>query len=57
MLASCSTGLGYGYQRQKDRGDAALMRYAFYTRKSIEEGLEQEFNSLDTQRGKKRGRD
>ncbi|MFM8747238.1 MAG: recombinase family protein [Aestuariivirga sp.] len=27
------------------------MRYAIYTRKSSEEGLEQEFNSLDAQRG------
>jgi site-specific DNA recombinase len=29
---------------------AAHVRCAIYTRKSTEEGLEQEFNSLDTQR-------
>jgi DNA invertase Pin-like site-specific DNA recombinase len=32
------------------RGDAGLRRCAIYTRKSSEEGLEQEFNSLSAQR-------
>jgi len=32
------------------RADAPTMRCAVYTRKSTEEGLEQEFNSLDAQR-------
>src|ERR1700745_2538878 len=31
-------------------GSLALVRCAVYTRKSTEEGLEQEFNSLDAQR-------
>jgi site-specific DNA recombinase len=29
---------------------SSVVRYAIYTRKSTEEGLEQEFNSLDAQR-------
>jgi DNA invertase Pin-like site-specific DNA recombinase len=33
-----------------DRGRASVRRCAIYTRKSSEEGLEQEFNSLDAQR-------
>ena len=32
------------------RNGAATCRCAIYTRKSSEEGLEQEFNSLDAQR-------
>src|SRR6267378_1956033 len=32
------------------QGGTALVRCAIYTRKSTEEGLEQEFNSLDAQR-------
>ena len=32
------------------KGDAPAVRCAVYTRKSTEEGLEQEFNSLDAQR-------
>ena len=32
------------------RASVRLVRCAIYTRKSTEEGLEQEFNSLDTQR-------
>ena len=32
------------------RGDAGRRRCAIYTRKSSEEGLEQEFNSLAAQR-------
>ena len=31
-------------------GSPAVVRCAIYTRKSTEEGLEQEFNSLDAQR-------
>ena len=31
-------------------GKAAVRRCAIYTRKSTEEGLQQEFNSLDAQR-------
>src|SRR5262249_49143918 len=33
-----------------DRATVPLVRCAVYTRKSTEEGLEQEFNSLDAQR-------
>ena len=32
------------------RTDAKIIRCAVYTRKSTEEGLQQEFNSLDAQR-------
>ena len=32
------------------KADATAVRCAVYTRKSTEEGLEQEFNSLDAQR-------
>ena len=32
------------------QGDAKTIRCAIYTRKSTEEGLQQEFNSLDAQR-------
>ena len=32
------------------RQDGKLLRCAIYTRKSHEEGLDQEFNSLDAQR-------
>ena len=35
------------------RPERAITRCAIYTRKSTEEGLEQEFNSLDAQRGKR----
>ena len=34
----------------KTRGGARTVRCAIYTRKSSEEGLEQDFNSLDAQR-------
>lgn len=34
----------------KTRATAPTVRCAIYTRKSTEEGLEQEFNSLDAQR-------
>jgi site-specific DNA recombinase len=37
-------------QPQKPRATLPLVRCAIYTRKSTEEGLEQEFNSLDAQR-------
>jgi site-specific DNA recombinase len=37
-------------QTHKPRATVALVRCAVYTRKSTEEGLEQEFNSLDAQR-------
>lgn len=37
--------------RKTDRpASSAIVRCAIYTRKSSEEGLEQEFNSLDAQR-------
>ena len=35
---------------EKKSGRARRLRCAIYTRKSSEEGLEQEFNSLDAQR-------
>jgi site-specific DNA recombinase len=35
---------------KKPAGTLPLVRCAIYTRKSTEEGLEQEFNSLDAQR-------
>ena len=34
----------------KDKNSSQTVRAAIYTRKSTEEGLEQEFNSLDAQR-------
>ena len=34
----------------KSNGDKKVVRCAIYTRKSTEEGLQQEFNSLDAQR-------
>ncbi len=34
----------------KTRGGVRTVRCAIYTRKSSEEGLEQDFNSLDAQR-------
>ena len=37
-------------QRKNRRPAPNEMRCAIYTRKSTEEGLEQEFNSLDAQR-------
>src|SRR5439155_8803451 len=37
-------------QTHKPRATVPLVRCAVYTRKSTEEGLEQEFNSLDAQR-------
>src|SRR6478752_2788376 len=37
-------------QRSEPRASVRLVRCAVYTRKSTEEGLEQEFNSLDAQR-------
>jgi site-specific DNA recombinase len=37
-------------QPQRPRASVQLVRCAVYTRKSTEEGLEQEFNSLDAQR-------
>ncbi len=36
--------------RKKEKSAAPALRCAIYTRKSTEEGLEQEFNSLDAQR-------
>jgi hypothetical protein len=36
--------------RPRPRATLPLVRCAVYTRKSTEEGLEQEFNSLDAQR-------
>ena len=36
--------------RRNTQPDAPKVRCAIYTRKSTEEGLEQEFNSLDAQR-------
>jgi hypothetical protein len=36
---------------KKTAATLPLVRCAIYTRKSTEEGLEQEFNSLDAQRG------
>jgi site-specific DNA recombinase len=36
--------------RNGSRATLPLVRCAVYTRKSTEEGLEQEFNSLDAQR-------
>ena len=36
--------------KKKDAATLPLVRCAIYTRKSTEEGLEQEFNSLDAQR-------
>ena len=36
--------------RNEPRRDSAVVRCAIYTRKSSDEGLEQEFNSLDAQR-------
>jgi hypothetical protein len=36
--------------RKSKATPAALVRCAIYTRKSTEEGLDQEFNSLDAQR-------
>ena len=41
--------MGNGLGR-RDRTAPAQVRCAVYTRKSTEEGLEQEFNSLDAQR-------
>src|SRR6202007_366460 len=38
------------HQPPKPRATLPLVRCAIYTRKSTEEGLEQEFNSLDAQR-------
>jgi len=34
----------------RNRESQTTIRYAIYTRKSTDEGLEQEFNSLDAQR-------
>ena len=34
----------------QNRGQPAVIRCAIYTRKSTEEGLEQDFNTLDAQR-------
>ena len=36
--------------RRRDKAAKATIRRAIYTRKSTEEGLEMEFNSLDAQR-------
>ena len=36
--------------RQNGQPECRLIRCAIYTRKSTEEGLDQEFNSLDAQR-------
>jgi hypothetical protein len=38
------------HPREKAAATLPLVRCAVYTRKSTEEGLEQEFNSLDAQR-------
>ena len=38
------------HPNKKAAATLALVRCAIYTRKSTEEGLEQEFNSLDAQR-------
>lgn len=37
-------------REQTNGTDSATVRCAIYTRKSSEEGLDQEFNSLDAQR-------
>ena len=37
-------------RKQPPKSTAPVIRCAIYTRKSTEEGLEQEFNSLDAQR-------
>jgi site-specific DNA recombinase len=37
-------------QQQEDRATLKMVRCAVYTRKSTDQGLEQEFNSLDAQR-------
>ncbi|MCA9178171.1 MAG: recombinase family protein, partial [Planctomycetales bacterium] len=37
-------------QKQPENNQRRFVRCAVYTRKSTEEGLEQEFNSLDAQR-------
>jgi hypothetical protein len=34
----------------KDRSDKGILRCAIYTRVSTDQGLEQDFNSLDAQR-------
>ena len=49
MKKPTTTGRGHAPAESK------LVRCAIYTRKSTEEGLEQEFNSLDAQREAGRG--
>jgi site-specific DNA recombinase len=38
------------HSKGKSKGESKRIRCAIYTRKSTEEGLQQEFNSLDAQR-------
>src|SRR5436190_17029612 len=55
-MACCSSGsrsgeMRNGFDQKEGRGKSApVIRCAIYTRKSTEEGLDQEFNSLDAQR-------
>src|SRR6476660_7855121 len=55
-MACCSSGsrsgaVRNGFENKEGRGKSApVIRCAIYTRKSTEEGLDQEFNSLDAQR-------
>src|SRR6266581_751278 len=55
-MACCSSGslsvaMRNGVDRNEGRGKSApVIRCAIYTRKSTEEGLDQEFNSLQAQR-------
>src|SRR5438552_17736397 len=55
-MGCCSSGsrsgaMRNGFDHKEGRGKSTpLMRCAIYTRKSTEEGLDQEFNSLQAQR-------
>src|SRR5438094_7215895 len=55
-MACCSSGsrsgeMRNGFDQKEGRGKSApVIRCAIYTRKSTEEGLDQEFNSLHAQR-------
>src|SRR5438045_9550098 len=55
-MGCCSSGsrsgaVRNGFDHKEGRGKSApVIRCAIYTRKSTEEGLDQEFNSLDAQR-------
>jgi site-specific DNA recombinase len=48
--SSAARGAGNGAGRGTREADQRVVRCAIYTRKSTEEGLQQEFNSLDAQR-------